>query len=108
MGVLERWARFAHRRRWYVVGVWVAALVGLLVVAQVYGSQYANSFKLPGSEAIAGQDLLRARFPQRSGDTTDVVFKAPSGIGSADTRPRIETLLASLKSIPQVVGVDSP
>ena len=108
MGLLERWARFAHRRRWYVVAAWVVALVALLAVSRIYGSSYANSFKLPGSEAIAGQDLLKARFPQRSGDTTDVVFKASAGINTPETRQRIETLLASLKSIPQVVSVDSP
>ena len=31
-GLLERWARFSHRRRWQVVGVWVLILVGLSVV----------------------------------------------------------------------------
>ena len=108
MGLLERWARFAHRRRWYVVGAWVAALVGLLIVSQIVGSTYSNSFKLPGSEAIAGQDLLQARFPQRSGDTTDVVFKATGGVDTPETRQRIDSLLGTLRSIPQVVSVESP
>jgi RND superfamily putative drug exporter len=108
MGLLERWARFAHRRRWYVVIAWVVALAGLMAVSQVYGSSYSNSFKLPGSEAIAGQDLLQARFPQRSGDSTDIVFKATGGIDTPETRQKIDSLLGALKPIPQVVSVESP
>ncbi len=108
MGLLERWARFAHRRRWYVIGGWVIGLVALAAFAQVFGGAYSNTFKLPGSEASAGQDLLEARFPQRSGESTDVVFKARAGIANAETKERIESLLAELRTIPQVVSVDSP
>lgn len=108
MGLLERWARFAHRRRWYVIGAWVIGLTALITSAQVWGGAYSNTFKLPGSEAIAGEDLLKARFPQRSGTATDVVFKADSGIANAETKQRIESLLAQFKTIPEVISVESP
>lgn len=108
MGLLERWARFAHRRRWYVIGAWVLGLVALIASAEAWGGAYSNTFKLPGSEAIAGEDLLKARFPQRSGESTDVVFKADAGIANAETKQRIESLLAQFKTIPEVVSVESP
>ena len=108
MGLLERWARFAHRHRWYVIGAWVLGLTALITASQVFGGTYTNTFKLPGSEAIAGEDLLKVRFPQRSGEATDVVFKASDGINTPQSRQRVDDLLAKLKTVPQVIAVDSP
>ncbi len=107
-GFIERWARFAHRRRGRVIAAWVLILVALGVAGARYGGEYANSFKLPASEAQEAQDLLKAHFPQRSGDTSDIVFQAPAGIVDPVVRQRVEALIAQVKTVPGVTAVDSP
>ena len=108
MGLLERWARLAHRRRGRVILVWAVALVALIVSLNVFGGSYSTSFKLPGSEAQAAQDLLAAKFPAQSGDTSDLVFQADAGIADPSIHQRIDALIAQIKTLPGVVGVDSP
>jgi putative drug exporter of the RND superfamily len=88
--------------------VWAVALVVLIVALTQFGGTYSNSFKLPGSEAQAAQDLLVAKFPARSGDSSDLVFQADAGIADPAIRQRIEALIATVKSLPGVTGVDSP
>jgi len=108
MSSLERWARFAYRRRWLVLGSWIVILVLLLVAMNQFGGQYSNSFKLPGSEAQAAEDILQARFPARSGDSSDLVFQADAGIADPAVRQQIEGLIAQVQQLPDVSSVDSP
>src|SRR5690242_4909270 len=108
MGLLERWARLAHRRRGRVILGWAVALAALITALSMFGGQYSNSFKLPGSEAQAAQDLLAAKFPARSGESSDIVFQAPAGIADPAIRARIEGLIAQIKTVPDVTSVDSP
>ena len=107
-GALESWARFAHRRRWYVIGAWVVALVALGVAMRQFGGTYSDSFKLPGSDAQTALDLLQTKFPARSGDTADLVFQSSSGVNTPAIRTRIEEVIAQVQRVPEVVSVDSP
>lgn len=107
-GLLERWARFAHRHRWYVVIAWAILLVALLVALKTFGGTYSDSFKLPGSDAQAAQDILAAKFPARSGDTADLVFQAPAGVNTPAIKARIQAVLAQVAKLPEVGSVDSP
>ena len=60
---------------------WSICLVSLmtgatLVAADVqFGGSFDGAFRLPGSESQKGIDLLQAEFPQRSGDSVDLVFE---------------------------------
>ncbi len=108
VSLLERWARFAYRRRWLVVLTWIVILAALLFAMNRFGGQYSNSFKLPGSEAQEAQDILKARFPARSGDSSDLVFQADAGIADPAVRQRIEQLITQVQQLPDVSGVDSP
>ena len=107
-GPLERWGRFAHRHRWYVIGSWAVLLVALLVAMKTAGGPYSDTFKLPGSDAQTAQDLLAASFPARSGDTSDLVFQDTSGLNNAATKGRVEAVIAQVKKVPEVASVDSP
>ncbi len=106
--LLARWARFSHRRRWWVLACWAALLVSVLVASRAYGGDYVNMFRLPGSEAQAASDLLKERFPARYGDTADLVFESPAGFEDPAIRARIEALLADVAAVPGVLAVDSP
>jgi RND superfamily putative drug exporter len=106
--MLENLARscFRHRRR--VVAIWVVAFIGMAILGRAAAGDYSANFNTPGSESKAALDLLNAKFPERSGDTISVIFKADRGVNDAATRARVGSLLTTLKAHPHVVGVISP
>jgi putative drug exporter of the RND superfamily len=91
-----------------MVGIWVIGLVAIGVLGNVAGGDYASDFSLPGTESQRVFDLLEHRFPARSGDTADVVFKANAGVNDPAVKQRIETLLGKAKTLPHVVAVTDP
>jgi RND superfamily putative drug exporter len=103
--MLEALARWCFRHRRATVAVWLAVLVGINVVGAVAAGDYSNDFSLPGTESQAAYDLLKDRFPQRSGDTADAAFRAPGGVGEPVMAARIESILARLRDEPHVVGI---
>ncbi len=84
---LDRWGRFAVRKRWWVVGAWVIVLVVMAGVMRTVSKGTSNNLDLPGSESQQAVDVLRTSFPERSGDYADVVFAAPAGIDDPAARP---------------------
>src|SRR5438477_4948557 len=106
--MLEHLARWCFHRRRLVLVLWIVAFVAFGAFGKAFDGGYANSAKLPGSDAVAGYDLLKARFPQQSGDSVRVVFKADRGIDDPSVRPRVEALLAELSHQPHVSGTTSP
>ena len=108
MGLLERWARFSHRRRGRVIGVWAVVVVAMLVAQAMFGGEFVSEFKNPGSESQRALDVLRSRFPERSGEDADLVFERAGGIDNAATRASIESLFSQVSAVPGVVGIDSP
>lgn len=99
-------ARFAVRRRWLVLVIWILLLIGVNVAAQTLGSAYSNSFSLPGTDSIHALQLLEKGFPHASGDSDQVVFHATTGTlasQSANITPAID----ALTSLAQV-GAVSP
>ncbi len=106
--LLERWARFSHRHRWQVVGVWVLILVGLFAANFQFGGSYVSEFKVPGAESQTAADLLKAHFPARFGDSADLVFEAPAGVASSAVRPRVQSVIDQVKGIDGVVSIESP
>src|SRR5436309_14768876 len=107
--LLERWARTAYRARWRVLGAWVLVLAGLTAANLLFGGTFVSEFRVPGAESQHARDLLAARFPARSGDTSDLVFETPEGVASSSARPRIQSVLDEVAGIkPAVVSIDSP
>ncbi|MEO3852338.1 MMPL family transporter [Streptomyces sp. B8F3] len=103
-------ARFCFRHRFVVLLLWVCALLGTAVAAQAAGSRWANDFELPGTESAEAVDLLRASFPQTSGDTDSVVWRAPEGASVRDPqiRERMTAALAGIADVPQVGRIVGP
>ncbi len=106
--LLERWARFAHRRRGRVITIWVAALVGLIALSAMYGGEYDSGFSIPGTESQDAVDKLEDRFPARAGADADLVFESEAGVEDPATRTRVEQVLADVAAIPGVSSVESP
>ena len=62
---------FRHRR--LVVLAWVAALVGSFALAGAFGGEFKQDYLQPGSESQRVSNTLKDRFPQKAGDTMQVV-----------------------------------
>src|SRR5207247_11134843 len=53
-------------------------------------------------------DLLRDRFPQVSGDTAQVVFRADAGVSDPGVKSRIGGLFSKIGTVDHVVSISSP
>ncbi len=106
--MLVRVAGWCYQRRRLVVLLWVLALAGTVVASSAIGGTYKADYFAPGSESKAAFDLLRDRFPQKAGDTIQVVFQAPAGVRAPAAKDAIDTLLGDLGKAEHVVGVVSP
>jgi RND superfamily putative drug exporter len=104
--MLVRVATWCYDRRRLVLALWLVALVGSFALSSAFGAEYKQDYFAPGSESKQALDVLRTSFPQKSGDTLQVVFHAPGGITAA--RPRIEALLNDLADDDHVTAVVSP
>jgi putative drug exporter of the RND superfamily len=106
--MLVRLATWCYERRRLVVALWVAALVAAIAMSAAFGGAYKADYFAPGSDSKAALDLLREKFPQRSGDTLQVVFRAPGGVDRSPAKDAITALLGDMRDEPHVVGVVSP
>jgi RND superfamily putative drug exporter len=104
--LLERWARFTHRRRGVVIVSWIGFLAMLVFALARFGGEFSTEFSLPGSESQRAFDLLEERFPARAGGDASIVFEAPAGIDTS--RPAIEAVLGDLATLPNVAEIESP
>jgi RND superfamily putative drug exporter len=106
--MLERVARWSYRRRWTMLGIWLAALVGSGFLASSIGGDYTTDFSLPGAESQEAYDLLLDRFPAFAGDTADIVFEAEDGVTDPQVQSSLEALFAELSELDHVLAVESP
>ena len=78
--MLVRLARFCYRRRWLVLGIWVALLVVLNVASGAIGTNYHTEFNQPDSESKQVQDALTAGGNEAdAGFPASIVFSADQG-----------------------------
>ena len=94
--MLERLARWCFRRRRLVLVLWIVGFITFGAFGSSLNGGYSQSTDLPGSDAVAAFNLLKDRFPQQSGDSVLVAFKADRGIDDPAVRPRLDALTAEL------------
>jgi RND superfamily putative drug exporter len=107
-GLLARWARVTARRPWRVLGGWLVLIVVAGFLSSAVGGKFVDSFKIPGAESQKAVDLLTQKFPSQSGDTATIVVKADAGVNDPAVKQQVEAIIASAKTLPEVVGVVSP
>src|SRR5439155_12637173 len=79
------------------------------LLATGVGTGYVNNFTLPGTESQRAADLLKNRFPQQSGDSSQIVFHAASGtLSDSAHRAQVQSVIDRVKRQPSVAGVVSP
>jgi uncharacterized membrane protein YdfJ with MMPL/SSD domain len=78
---LARWC-FRHRR--LVLAGWLAALIGATAIHTAAGSNFNDSFSLPGTQSFEALNLLQRHAPKQSGDRGG----AARARGGGDSRAR--------------------
>ncbi len=99
---LGRLAGAIARRRAVVIGIWVATLVAVVALAPRIAGEWSANYATPGSDSNAAEELLDARFPERSANTLDVVWQTTAGTSTATADRQMDTVLAELQSLDRV------
>jgi RND superfamily putative drug exporter len=108
VSMLVQLADCCYRRRRVVVVLWIAALLGSFALAAAFGGQFRQDYLQPGSESKAALDTLRQKFPQKAGDTIQIVVHSEAGVASPDVRARAIKIFADVARARDVVEVISP
>lgn len=108
--LLYRIGRFAARKRWAVLAIWLIALAGLGGAALAAHGTMTDSFSIPGTSAQRAMDQLSAKIPAVGGATGRIVFAAPQGhtITEPQYSQAISSMLARSADLPSVVTVVDP
>jgi len=101
--------RFAFRKKYYVIGFWLIALFGITAVAQSVGSNFSDSFSLPGTDSMKALSLLGKAFPGKAGDTETIVFHVKTGtVNDPSVKSAMQGVFAKVSGISSVGAVNSP
>ncbi|MFD8929795.1 MMPL family transporter [Streptomyces mirabilis] len=107
---LYTWARWAVRRRRWVIATWILlfAVVGGLG-ATLHGKT-STEFTVPGVESQRAQDLLKQKFPPAAGGVVRIVVAAPKGASVTDPAEQkaLNSALRKAEAVPGVVVVSRP
>jgi RND superfamily putative drug exporter len=106
--LLRRIATTCYRHRWLTVFAWIGLVAALTAASGAVGDNYAEGFSVKGTESARAQELLSKAFPQRAGDTGQLVIDAPGGIDQPAVKARVERVLAEVAKVDQVTGTTSP
>src|SRR4051794_32730278 len=101
-GFLAKMADFIYRNRWKTVIAWVVALIVIGFLGSSLSGKFRADYSSPGSESKAAAELIEQKFPGSTGDTIDVVWTAPAGATSAETKADVEAFLKQLEAEPGV------
>jgi putative drug exporter of the RND superfamily len=108
-GLVARLAGATTRHRRVLLVGWLVLLIGALGLSRAVGTNFANSFSLPGTESQRAIDLLRADFPAQAGDADQIVLAVRQGsVTDPAVRARVAPMLAAVARLPHVTGVLSP
>src|ERR1700721_3376881 len=78
---LYRLARFAYGHRRLVLGLWLAAAIAAIAIAQASGGKTNDPFSIPGTEPQNAAAVLPAKLPAFRGGQTTLVFATRAGRG---------------------------
>jgi RND superfamily putative drug exporter len=105
---LGRLAGACYDRRRTVLVLWILAIIGVTVVAQMVGTHFENKFTAGNTPSQRATDILQATFPSRSGDSADIVFKTTGPVTGQANEKAIDAVVARVQPLPWVQSVTSP
>jgi RND superfamily putative drug exporter len=105
---MRRFATWTTGHRKTVIFGWIAALIVIGGIAGSKGADFSEEFKLPKSDSTEAYELLENKFPQQSGETSKIVFKADGGVKSPAVEKTMEGLFKEVETFPHVSEVANP
>ncbi len=101
---LYRIGVYSFRNRKKTVAMWVALVVGIVLLNQTIGGGEVDDFTVPGAESSQAIDVLKERFPERAGATAMVVFHTEDGsVNDPANAEAINASLAEIRNMDSVV-----
>ncbi|MBJ7355219.1 MAG: MMPL family transporter [Thermoleophilaceae bacterium] len=101
-GFLAKMADLIYRNRWKTVIAWLVIFLVVGFLGSTFSGKFRADYSSPGSESKAAAELIEERFPGNTGDTIDVVWTAPAGATSAETKADVAAFLKQLEAQPGV------
>src|SRR5882757_8130153 len=105
---LRALARFCYRRRRLVVVLWLAALIGINVLAAGLGTNFTTNFSAPNTESTRASNLLSANFKAQSGDSVQVVMQGTPSMSDPAVKAQVNAFIAAFEHVPHVTSVSNP
>ena len=107
--VLGRLGGWCARRRWWVLGAWLVALVGLTVGGSALGGTPSDNLTVPGLPAAEGAAVLQRAFPGQGLTDGQVVIRSRDGsLARPAPRAAIAEAARELRAVPGVASVTPP
>ena len=107
-GALARMVRGCAEHPWRTISAWLVVIVLVVGASNAFGGKMINQVVIPGSDAQSAIDLLEERFPERAGDSAQIVFASDDGFASAVAREDIAAASEAAAGVPGVIGVGDP
>ncbi len=102
---LARIAGWCHDHRWWVLIIWLVALMGSNVLAHAAGSNFSNNLT-GGAQPV--QQILNRAFPDQKGSPAEVVITSSGQISATSVQDRTAKMVAALGPLAHVSEVVSP
>ena len=106
---LYRIGRFAARRPWTVIGVWMAVALLVIAASASFGRELEDAFEAPGLDSTMALDLLTSAQSDAAGPTALVVTTPLESTETFFDSPRAVAALAELQQsvsqLPNVLSV---
>ena len=99
--MIETLAASSVKHRYRTIVIWLAALVGVVVLAGMVTSSADINDRLDGSDSQRAYDLAAAHMPSVTGLSTTVVFKTDNLASTA-------AVLDEIRALPRIDHVDGP
>jgi RND superfamily putative drug exporter len=106
--LLYRIGHFSGRHPWRVLVAWILVAVAAFVLNGSIGGQPDESFRLPGAESQGAADAIKARFPQETLYTSNIVLHSEDGLTAPTTKAAVAQAITKLEQGPHVIGVSDP
>jgi RND superfamily putative drug exporter len=102
-------ARFCVHRRFVVIGVWLVAVIALVVVSHRLGENTSENLSLPGTDSQRASDTLAKSFPDQAHGTSPIVLHAYSGrLTESKYASAIDQAATDVAKAPHVASVVNP
>ncbi|MDX3105271.1 MMPL family transporter [Nonomuraea angiospora] len=108
---LGRLGGWCARHGRLVLALWVVVAAALMGGSLVLGSPVSNDVTIPGTDAQRAHDLMKTGFGpgyDTGGSVQLVLYSAGGPLVDKPRKKAVEDVLARLRTMPHVVGVDTP